>query len=103
MRSSVCSVLLLALCAGLGCVSVGADFPAAPIGDLVVGETTQSQAQREFGAPWRTGVEDGRRTWTYGHYRYSLFGGAYARDLVLKWNERDVLASYTYATTEPDL
>ncbi len=102
MRWSVFGVLLLVLCGGPGCVSVGKDFPAAPIGDLALGETTQSQVQREFGAPWRTGVEDGRRTWTYGHYRYSLFGGAYARDLVLKWNQGGVLASYTYATTEPD-
>lgn len=99
MRSSQC-VVVLAACAGLGCVSVGWDFPSAPIGELAVGRTTQTEAKKEFGSPWRTGLEDGKRTWTYGYYHYSLFGGAEARDLVLKWDAQGVLASYTYATTD---
>jgi len=102
MRSSVFAVVVLAAWAGLACVSVGSNFPSAPIPELAVGRTTQAEVQREFGAPWRTGLEDGKRTWTYGHYRYSLFGGEKARDLVLKWDAQGVLASYTYATTEDE-
>jgi hypothetical protein len=102
MRSSLLPVVVLAAATGLGCVSVGSDFPSAPIAELAVGRTNQAEVQKEFGAPWRTGLEDGQRTWTYGHYRYSLFGGERARDLVLKWNAQGVLASYTYATTEDE-
>ena len=32
----------------------------------------------------------------------ALFGAAYARDLVLKFDDAGVLRSYTYASTEPD-
>ena len=97
-------LLGLSMCLGLclACVSVGRDFPADPIAGLRVGKTSQCDVKQTFGSPWRTGFEDGQRTWTYGHYRYSLFGAAYARDLVLKFDDAGVLRSYTYASTEPD-
>jgi hypothetical protein len=84
------------------CVVVGRNFPAGPVLRLEVGRTTQAQVRDAFGAPWRTGMEDGQRTWTYGHYRYSLFGNSKARDLVVKFDQHGVLASYTYSSTEPD-
>ena len=94
---------LAALPALAGCVTIGRDFPAGAVRSLEVGATTQDEARRAFGPPWRTGLEDGRRTWTYGHYRYALLGSQRARDLVLEWDERGVLASYTYNSTEHDL
>jgi hypothetical protein len=54
-----------------------------------------------LGLPWRTGVEDGLETWTYGHYRYSAFSASRTRDLVLRFDERVVVVSYTYSTTDP--
>jgi outer membrane protein assembly factor BamE (lipoprotein component of BamABCDE complex) len=97
-------LLGLSVCLGLclACVSVGREFPADSVAGLMVGKTTQAQVKETFGTPWRTGYEDGQRTWTYGRYRYSLFGPAYARDLVLKFDGSGVLRSYTYASTEPD-
>lgn len=83
-------------------MTVGGDFPAEPIGELAIGKTTQRQVRDTFGPPWRTGLEDGQVTWTYGHYRYSLFAPVYARDLVLEFDDDGVLSSYTYASTEPD-
>jgi hypothetical protein len=102
MKSS--ALLVPSMCLGLclACVSVGRDFPADPVAELAVGRTTRSEVRETFGPPWRTGFEDGQRTWTYGHYRYSLFGAAYARDLVLEFDGAGVLQSYTYASSEPD-
>ncbi len=96
-------LLLIALLALSGCFSSGRDFPADPIPTLAVGTTTQAEVRRALGEPWRTGLEDGQRTWTYGDYRYSLFGDAKARDLVLKFDQRGVLTTYTYSSTERDL
>jgi hypothetical protein len=81
--------LLLAL--GLlsaACANVGQDFP------------TREQVRTWFGPPWRTGMEDGYRTWTYGRYRYSLFSPVRARDLVVKFDESGVVRSYTFNSTE---
>ena len=71
-----------------GCLTVGRDFPTDKIGQLQIGQTTRDEVHRMFGEPWRTGLEDGRRTWTYGHYRYKLFGTTETRDLVIRFDPR---------------
>lgn len=102
-RSGPIALLVaLASAALVACVSVGRDFPAEPVTGLEAGRTTRAEVRERFGEPWRTGWEDGQRTWTYGEYRYSLFGDPLARDLVVKFDDRGVVSSYTYNTTEPD-
>ena len=98
-RITLAALLLFAS----GCVSSGNEFPAEPIPKLEVGRTTQAEVRKAFGEPWRTGLEDGQRTWTYGQYRYSLSGAPKARDLKLKFDGRGVLTTYTYSSTERDL
>lgn len=82
-----------------GCISVGRHFPTGPIPQLQVGQTTQQQVLETFGPPWRTGIDSGQRTWTYGYYRYSLFASPVARDLVIKFDQKGVVSSYNYNTT----
>ena len=84
----------------LGCATVGAKFPVAPVDDIVIGQTTRADIQRMFGNPWRIGVDDGDTTWTYGHYKYKLFGRARTRDLVLRFDSSGVVSSYSFNTTE---
>ena len=100
--------LLVVMCASLallfsaGCATVGQDFPAYRVPDIKVGKTTEKEIRTVFGPPWRVGMEDGQRTWTYGRYRYSLFGETKTKDLVVRFNEQKVVASFTYNTTEHD-
>lgn len=84
-----------------GCATVGRDFPAGKVGALQIGTTSKEELRTMFGAPWRTGIEDGRQTWTYGKYRYSLFAPAKTQDLVIRFNADGKVVSYTYNTTEP--
>jgi outer membrane protein assembly factor BamE (lipoprotein component of BamABCDE complex) len=93
----VAGVALLA-----GCLTVGRDFPAQQVTKLEIGSTTRDQVRELFGHPWRTGVEDGQPTWTYGHYRYSLIGNTRTRDLVVRFDPRGVVASYTFNSTDPE-
>jgi hypothetical protein len=95
------------LCAGLafwfltgGCATVGRDFPAARVPEISLGQTTQRQVRDLFGPPWRVGIEDGGRVWTYGKYRYRLFSPASTQDLVIRFNDQGVVSSYTYNTTD---
>ncbi len=91
----------LALTAGAGCFSVGRSFPTEPVNRIRVGETTRDDVRRWFGPPWRTGIEDGAPSWTYGQYRYALLGPARTRDLVLRFDDAGVVRSFTFNTTEP--
>lgn len=82
------------------CATVGRDFPDAKVAQITIGETTQTQVREMFGAPWRVGIEDGQRTWTYGRYKYRLFGHSNTKDLVIRFDDDLVVSSYTFNTTE---
>ena len=92
-------ILLLALA---GCASAGRNFNVPAVQEITMGETSKADITRLFGAPWRTGIEDGRETWTYGHYKYSLFGETKTRDLVLRFDGQGKVASYTFNSTYPE-
>lgn len=83
-----------------GCFTVGHDFPVGQVSAIKIGKTTQADIRSMFGPPWRVGIEDGLRTWTYGKYRYSAFSEAKTQDLVVKFNDRDVVISFTFNSTE---
>lgn len=85
-----------------GCASVGHNFPADQVPRIVVGETTRDEVQTMFGDPWRTGLESGLPTWTYGKYKYRLFGDDSTTDLVVRFDANGVVTSYTFNTTEHD-
>lgn len=67
---------------------------------IKIGATTQADIQTMFGPPWRVGIEDGKTTWTYGKYGYSLFSQNTAKDLVVRFDNRGIVSSYSYNTTE---
>ncbi len=94
-------IALLALPLFSGCATVGRDFPAYQVGRIRIGETTREDIRGMFGPPWREGIEDGTKTWTYGKYQYGLLGGTSTKDLVVRFDERGVVTSYTYNTTTP--
>jgi outer membrane protein assembly factor BamE (lipoprotein component of BamABCDE complex) len=79
---------LLAAAIVAGCATIGHEFPATSVHQVTIGQTTQDELLRMFGQPWRTGIEDGKTTWTYG-------------DLVLRFDDHKVVKSYTFNTTEP--
>lgn len=86
----------------LGCLTVGQAFPVAPVSRIEIGATTKQEVLATFGAPWRTGLEDGQETWTWGHYRYALLGTTRTRDLVVRFDARDVVVSYSFNSSFPE-
>ena len=82
------------------CATVGRKFPAEAINKIQLGKTIKEDVNKIFGSPWRIGLEDGRRTWTYGYYKYRLFGESTTRDLVIRFDSNGVVSSYTFNTTD---
>ena len=91
----VCALALSA------CLTVGREFPTDDVAQIQIGHTTRDEVHRMFGEPWRTGLEDGRRTWTYGHYKYKLIGTTETRDLVVRFDAKGVVVSYTFNAAPP--
>lgn len=83
-----------------GCASFGQEFPVTDVALIQVGKTTQKEIRQTFGSPWRTGLESGQKTWTYGKYRYVIFMDKNAKDLVIRFDDKNVVASYTFSTTD---
>ncbi len=83
-----------------GCATIGHEFPAGQVSSIKMGETTQNDIYTTFGAPWRTGLDNGMKTWTYGNYYYSLFSEGSTEDLVIKFDKRGVVASFVFNTTK---
>ena len=99
--TSVSAIALVVLSLTVaGCATVGQDFATHNVDQIEIGETTRADIQTMFGEPWRTGTEDGKRTWTYGKYRWSAFGDAETTDLVVRFNQDGTVSSYVYNTTE---
>lgn len=81
-----------------GCFTVGQEFAANRVAEIKVGQTRKQDVTEMFGTPWRTGLEDGRPTWTYGIYKYSLFGSD-TQDLLIRFDQQGVVRSYTFGST----
>ncbi|MEK6775449.1 MAG: outer membrane protein assembly factor BamE [bacterium] len=95
------AVLFLAITAA-GCMTIGHEFRVDAVSRIRIGETTRLQIGDIFGPPWRTGLEDGKTTWTYAHYRYSMLGGSMTRDLVIRFDDKGVVTSYTFNSSYPE-
>lgn len=98
--ASFLALSLLSMLFSAGCATVGQDFPVLQVTKIQVGTTTRDEIRSLFGSPWRVGIEDGQKTWTYGQYRYGLFGGKSAKDLVIRFDGNNIVSSYTFNTTE---
>ena len=85
-----------------GCITLGKEFPEANVSSITIGVTTKNEIRKLFGSPWLSGVQDGQPAWTYGSYDYSLFGERKAKDLVVKFDDKAQVSSFTFSTTDHD-
>jgi len=99
LRKNFCSTVFMLFIVS-GCASVGHQFPASQVPTIRIGETTQNDIYTTFGSPYRTGIDNGMKTWTYGDYEYGLFKESNAEDLVIKFDKRGIVSSFTYNTTK---
>jgi outer membrane protein assembly factor BamE (lipoprotein component of BamABCDE complex) len=107
MKRQLCGFIVVSIVSLLaltvsGCITVGEPFSLKPVKRIAKGTTTQQEIQAMFGNPIRTGMEDGNPTWTYIHYKASLFGAFEGRDLIVIFDPSGRVKSVSYNTTAPD-
>jgi len=98
LRNLLFSLCLLILA---GCVSAGKDFNVHMVPQIKLHHTTRAQIEQMFGPPWRTGVEDGKQTWSYGSYKYGI-SDTQSRDLVVRFDSHGTVVSYTFNSSYPE-
>lgn len=91
-------VVLPILC---GCLTVGRNFRTDNLAWIVTDKTDRKEVQQRLGEPFRTGLDSGTPTWTYGYYQYRLFGDTCTKDLVIYFNKDGTVSSYTFNTSFP--
>ena len=92
----------LILMAGYGCISVGRHFSSDDLSWIIKDQTTKDDIYDELGEPFRTGVDSGKLTWTYGYYKYHLIGSTYTKDLIIYFNKEGTVHSYVFNTSFPE-
>ncbi|WP_028318243.1 outer membrane protein assembly factor BamE domain-containing protein [Desulfobulbus elongatus] len=104
IRPQLLRFLLPLCCCGLllsGCASAGKDFDTGMVRRIQLHQTTRAQIEAMFGPPWRTGIEDGKQTWSYGYYKYGI-GDTQSRDLTVRFDASGTVASYTFTSSYPE-
>ena len=77
--------------------SMGRPFPVQQVRQIEIEKTTMAEIRQMFGDPWRTGLDNGKRTWTYGEYSMST-----TRDLVIRFDDLNVVKSYSFSSSVPE-
>ena len=74
--------------------SMGRPFPVQQVRQIEIEKTTMAEIRQMFGDPWRTGLDNGKRTWTYGEYSMTV-----TRDLVIRFDDLNVVKSYSFSSS----
>ena len=93
---------LLLLLACQGCATMGRDFNSTSTDWIKAGETDKTTLLSKLGDPFRVGMDAGDPTWTYGWYKYSLFGESVTKDLVIRFDGAGKVKSFTLNTSFPE-
>ena len=83
-----------------GCITIGHDFPQDAVDVVKPGTTTVDEIRKIFGNPMRTGVEEGKITWTYLRYHANILGDFDGKDLIVKFDDQNKVVSLSYNSTD---
>jgi len=97
-RSNVpfAAALIGVLTLGTGCFTVGRNFVSTPVKRIEKGVTTKADVKKEFGEPFRTGLDDGYESWTYVYNRWTPISQTRSKDLYIVFNKDGTVRSYTF-------
>lgn len=94
-------IALVAICSGLmGCVTQGINFESNT--DWIKpGQTRQQDVKLMLKDPYAVGSASGVETWTYGFYRYRLFGKSHTKELKFYWKPDKTVDHYSFNSSFP--
>ncbi|PIP74249.1 MAG: hypothetical protein COW89_00095 [Nitrospinae bacterium CG22_combo_CG10-13_8_21_14_all_47_10] len=94
-------ILLAALLFAFGCGTAGKNFDESLYKNIVAGTTTYNEVQSMFGSPFKKGVQNGYKVWTYEYNFYNALGKNITKDMVIVFDQSGVVKSHQMMTNQP--
>ncbi len=84
----------------IGCGTTGKNFNESLHKNIVVGTTTHKEIQAMFGSPFKKGVQNGYKTWTYEYNFYNALGNNITKDIIIVFTQSGVVKSHQMMTNQ---
>ena len=92
--------LLTGLLLIYGCGTTGKDFNESLYNNIVAGTTTHKEIQAMFGPPFKKGIQNGYKVWTYEYNEYNSLGNDTTKDMVIVFTPDGVVKSHQMMTNQ---
>ena len=86
----------------MSCGTVGRNFNDSQVRSIQNNITSQIEILDRFGLPFKDGIENGQVIWTYQFDQWNFLGSAESKDLVILFDEKNIVTAYRFTTTESD-
>ena len=94
-------ILLVSLLFVYSCGSTGKNFNESLYKNIIAGTTTQKEIQAMFGPPFKKGVQNDFKTWTYEYNFYNALGNNITKDMNIVFTQNGVVKSHQMMTNQP--
>ena len=84
------------------CGTVGKNFNSSQVKSIQNNSTNQAEILDKFGLPFKEGAENGQTMWTYQFDKWNILGPAESKDLVILFDEKNIVRAYRYTTSESE-
>ncbi|MCH8156217.1 MAG: hypothetical protein IID18_00435 [Nitrospinae bacterium] len=84
-----------------GCAAGGQNFDISQSKTIQNNITTQTEILDKFGSPFKEGFHNGQVMWTYQFDQWNALGPAKSKDLVILFDENNIVRAYRYTSSEP--
>ncbi len=99
--STLFSALLLSFLLA-ACGTVGKNFDHTNVSKIKNSVTTQMEILDWFGVPYKEGEENNHIMWTYQFDKWSAFEDTRSKDLVLLFDEKNIVRAHRFTTNMPE-
>ena len=76
------------------CGTVGKQFDESLYANIVKGTTTYKEIRVMFGPPFKRGIQNGDRVWTYEYNHVNTFGTDIIKDMVIVFDKNGTVKSH---------
>jgi hypothetical protein len=94
-------ILLINFLFFYGCGTTGENFNASLYKNIITGTTTHKEIQAMFGHPFKKGIQNGSKVWTYEYNFYNSLGNDIIKDMVIVFTPSGVVKSHQMMTNQP--